>query len=66
MRPRTERVKEFRNGDIFVGIHLDKEIFLRMDEKVKTNGLTKEKYVRELILKDLGLKFIPGHYQQIE
>lgn len=64
MRPRLERVKELKN-EVMIGVHLDKEVFVQLDEKTKELGSSKEKYVRELILKDLGLTFVPGHYKKL-
>jgi hypothetical protein len=48
-----------------IGIHLDKELTDRLLIKCAGLGISKREYVRKLISEDLGLRYIPGHYEEI-
>lgn len=50
---------------MMIGIHLDKELTGRLAQRCIELGLTKREYVRKLITDDLGLRYIPGHYEEI-
>ena len=50
--------------EVFVGVHMDKEVFEMMEAKIKGTGLTKRDYFKRLVEKDLGLEFVPGHYKK--
>lgn len=48
-----------------MGLHLDKELQERLEEKCTALGKSKREYVTELIIADLGLRHIPAHYEEI-
>lgn len=57
---------EPKNETAMVGIHMDKELMDRITQKCEELHCTKREYVHKVITSDLGLKYIPGHYENIE
>jgi len=51
--------------DVFIGIHMTKEVYDMMEAKIKGTGITKKDYFEKLAEKDLGLEFVPGHYKKV-
>ena len=48
-----------------MGLHLDKELQDRLERKCAELGKSKREYVQGLIIADLGLRYIPSHYEEI-
>lgn len=51
--------------EVFVGVHMDKEVFAMMNAKIQESGTTKRDYFKRLVEKDLGLEYVPGHYKKL-
>lgn len=66
----SKESREKRNAEL-IAVELDKEIMKVLETKIKKLGVTKRKYVGDLILRDLGYTIIPAQiippkYVQIE
>jgi len=61
---KMSRGERIGKSEVFIGVHMDKEVFAMMEAKIKETGVTKRDYFKKLVEKDLGLEYIPGHYKK--
>lgn len=55
-----------RENTISVGFELDVEILPLLEKRVEEAGITKRDYIQRLIMKDLGLRYVPAQWVPIE
>ena len=63
-RPRKEN-KDGKKGKTILGIPLDNELEGRIEEYLKDKSITRTEFVKRLICKELGIEYVPGHYEEL-
>jgi len=61
-KPKNPLAPRKHRPHLVLSIDMDPAVIARYEEKVAKLGITKREYIERLVLKDLGLVFIPGRY----
>ena len=60
------RQRTNNTGRITLAVWADPLLVEKWLAKIKDSGLSEREYVRQLIAKDVGLKYIPAHYVEAD
>jgi hypothetical protein len=55
-----------RSGRIIVSIYMEPMVVEKFEERLKTLGITRREYFRQIIIKDIGLKYVPARYEELK
>jgi hypothetical protein len=62
MKPKNPDHTKQRRPHLVLSLDMPEEIILSYEKRIIELGVTKKDYMINLVLKDLGLKYVPARY----
>lgn len=61
-KPKNPNIEKQRRPHLVLSLDMPEEIILSYEKRIIELGVTKKDYMINLVLKDLGLKYVPARY----